>query len=73
MKWWSQIRRRLAVLFRRDRFEGELEEEMQAHLEMQAEENQENGMDIDEARYAAIRRFGNATRLSEKSRQVWGW
>ena len=41
MKWLCQVRRRLAVLFRRKRFDCDLQEEMQAHLEMQAEENVE--------------------------------
>jgi hypothetical protein len=34
---------------------------MQSHLEMRAEENRENGMDAQEARYAARRQFGNPT------------
>jgi hypothetical protein len=54
----SDLWRRLRFLFRLNRFERELEEEMQAHLEMQAEENQENGLNADGARYAAIRQFG---------------
>ncbi len=69
----SQIRRRLAVLFRREQFQNDLEEEMRAHLEMQAEENEANGMDADEARYAARRQFGNATLLRETSTETWGW
>ncbi len=73
MKWLAQIRRRLAVLFHRERFDRDLEEEMRSHLELQVEENQENGMDAEEARYAAMRHFGNATRLQETSREVWGW
>jgi len=43
MEWLVRIRRRLAVLFHRARFESDLEEEMRSHLEMQAEENQEDG------------------------------
>jgi len=35
----SELWRRLRILFRRDRFDRELDEEMQFHLEMQAEEN----------------------------------
>ncbi len=69
----SELWRRLRVLFRRERFHSDLEEEMQSHLEMQAEENRQNGMDAEEARYAARRRFGNATLLREASRASWGW
>ena len=44
MQWLGQIRRRFAVLFHRGSFDRDLEEEMQSHLEMQAEENRKNGM-----------------------------
>ena len=67
----NELWRRLRVLFRRDGFDRELEEEMQFHLEMQAEENREAGMREDEARYAARRRFGNTMRTRETSRDVW--
>ena len=73
MKWLDQIQRRLAVLLRRERFDRDLEEEMQAHLEMQAEENVENGMPPEEARNAARRQFGNPTLLKEKTTDIWGW
>src|ERR1039458_3334395 len=73
MQWWDETRRRLAALWRRDRFDRDLEEEMQSHLEMQAEENRENGMSGEEARRAARRQFGNAAALGEASREAWGW
>ena len=73
MQWWDETRRRLAALRRRDRFDRDLEEEMRSHLEMQAEENRDNGMAGEEARRAALRQFGNATALRETSREAWGW
>jgi putative ABC transport system permease protein len=73
MQWLSWARRRLAVLFHRDRFARDLQEEMQNHLEMQAEENELNGMDPSEARHAAQRRFGNSALIAEESRDTWGW
>ncbi len=73
MQWLSQIRRRLAILLHRGSFDRDLDEEMQSHLEMQAEENLEHGMDPAEARYAARRQFGNTTLLKETSREQWGW
>jgi macrolide transport system ATP-binding/permease protein len=73
MAWFGPIRRSLAVLFHRDRYDRDLAEEMQSHLEMQAEENRENGMDARAARHAAKRQFGNATLLKETSRDLWGW
>jgi predicted permease len=65
--------RRLRVLFRRGRFDRELEEEMRSHLEMQAEENLENSMAAEEADYAARRQFGNTALLKEQSTEAWGW
>ena len=65
--------RRLRLLFQREKLERELEEEMRAHLEMSAEEQQAGGLDPSEARYAARRRFGNPTLLQEASREMWGW
>jgi len=69
----NELWRRLLVLLRRERFDRELEEEMQFHLEMQAEENRENGLDAREARYTAKRQFGNSALLKETSREMWGW
>lgn len=65
--------RKLLFLFRRERFNRELEEEMRFHLEMKARANREAGMDPDEARPTARRQFGNTTLLCETSREVWVW
>jgi hypothetical protein len=54
-----QLWRRLLFYLRRDRFDRELEEEMQFHLEMKAEENRQARMEPLEAHYAAQRQFGN--------------
>src|ERR1039457_4916808 len=69
----TELWRRLRTLFRRDRFDRDLEEEMRSHLEMQAEENRGSGMSSAEARNAARRQFGNVTALQETSREAWGW
>src|SRR5947207_3389292 len=73
MAWFGRVRRSLAVLLHRDQFHRDLEEEMQRHLEMQSEENADDGMASSEAQIAAKRRFGNATLLREESRESWGW
>src|ERR1035437_3666237 len=73
MQRWRQLLRRFTVFIGRDRFDRDLEEEMRSHLEMQAEENRGSGMSSAEARYAALRQFGNATALKETSREAWGW
>lgn len=49
---------RLRALFTRGRLERELDEELRFHIEMQTEDNLRAGMDPDEARRAARRRFG---------------
>ena len=73
MAWFGQIRRRLAVLFNRDRFAHDLEEEMQSHLDLQTQDNRESGMSARDAVYAARRQFGNSALLKEASRETWGW
>src|SRR6185369_1482670 len=69
MRLW----RRLLFYLRRDRFDRELEEEMRFHQLMRAEENRDEGMSADEARYAAQRQFGNQTLLQEVSRDMWAF
>lgn len=69
----SELWRRLIFLFRRERLERELEEEVQFHLEMKAQQNRAAGMDDQEAWYASRRTFGNAAILREASRDAWGW
>ena len=48
---------------------------MRLHLEMQAERNRAGGMNADEARYAALRQFGNVAIVQERVREGrgWGW
>src|ERR1039457_194541 len=69
----TELWRRLRTRFRRDRFDRDLAEEMRSHLQMQAEENRGSDLSSAEARYAALRQFGNATALKETSREAWGW
>ncbi len=67
--WW----RRVAALFRRERFAGELEEEMAFHREQIARDLQTGGMTAAEAQYAASRQFGNAARMGDQSHEVVGF
>ena len=57
---------------RRNRAE-DLERELRGHLELEAEEQHEAGLTPDEARYAALRAFGNTTLIKEDTRAMWGW
>jgi hypothetical protein len=51
--------------------EEELDEEIQAHLQMEIDERIEEGMSLKEARYAAQRKFGNGVLYKEMSEKVW--
>jgi predicted permease len=56
---------RLRGLFLKRNLEQELADEIQSHLEMQIEDNQRLGMGPDEARYAALRKFGGVEQVKE--------
>jgi predicted permease len=64
---------RCAALVRRRKLDGELDEELRAHLEMAAEEYQRRGMNPEEARLAALREFGGVTQVRETVRLWEGW
>jgi putative ABC transport system permease protein len=49
----------------------DLAREIRAHLELEAEERVADGASPEEARAAAMRAFGNVTRVREESRYVW--
>jgi predicted permease len=69
----SRFAKKLAILFSRQRFRSELDEEMAFHREQAEKEFEAAGMTPEAARYAAMRQFGNATRLKEKSHEVVGF
>jgi hypothetical protein len=62
MRWW-QIRKR----------DADLERELQSDLELEEEEQRENGLSKQEARYAAPRAFGNTRLIREQIHEAWGW
>ena len=51
----------------------ELEEDIREHIERGTQENIEQGMTPEEARHAAMRKFGNVTRIKEDVREAWGF
>jgi len=53
--------------------ERDLERELRAHLEQEADERRESGLPAEEARYAARRAFGNTALVQEEVREMWGW
>ena len=59
--------------FHRKTREEDLEEEVQAHLRMAAQERIEHGEASSEARTSAVREFGNVAVVKEVTRQMWGF
>jgi macrolide transport system ATP-binding/permease protein len=68
-----RLLRKIAVLVRRESFDQELQEEMAFHREQAAKEFEASGITPETARYAAMRQFGNATLLKERSHEVMGF
>jgi predicted permease len=56
---------------RRKQREEDLEREIQAHLDLEAEEERERGLPSQEAMYAARRVFGNRVLIKEEVREMW--
>jgi macrolide transport system ATP-binding/permease protein len=73
MSTLASLLRKLALLFRRGQFREELKEEMTFHREHMERELCEQGKTPQEARYAAMRQFGNATRMQERSHEAIGF
>ncbi len=65
--------RKFSLLFSRKRFRSELDEEMAFHQEQAEQEFLAAGMTAEAAQYAAMRQFGNATRLKERSHEAVGF
>jgi putative ABC transport system permease protein len=62
MRWWH-VRKR----------SRDFERELRSDLELEEEEQRERGVLQEEARYAALRAFGNPALIREQTHEVWGW
>lgn len=69
----SSFFRKLSWLGRRRQKEAELREELEFHLEEEAQERRADGLTEEEAGYAARRDLGNYTLVQEDTRAAWGW
>ena len=63
--------RKLRSLFRKDKLDAEMAEEMRHHVELQKELNLKAGLDPAEALYAALRQFGNVASIQERAREAF--
>ncbi len=70
---FAELTRRLRMLIGGRRFDADLDEEMRLHRELRAQDEIERGVTVEEARYAAQRRFGNDLVIREESHDMWGW
>jgi putative ABC transport system permease protein len=71
MAWWKRVR----GLWRREELAEELDDELRAHVEMRAADNLSAGMSEKDARYDALKRFGNVMLMKERTREMdlMGW
>src|SRR5437867_10455519 len=59
------------IMSRRKRVLEDLDQDIRDHIERETQDNIERGMPPEEARYAAVRKFGNVTLVKEETREVW--
>jgi predicted permease len=71
MGFIRELLSRLHTLTSRNQFDSDLAEEMQLHLDLREQQLTERGLAPAEARRAARLRFGNTTRIKEKSYMAW--
>jgi predicted permease len=60
--WWQERKR-----------DADVARELQSDLDMEEQEQRERGVPAEEARYAAMRAFGNPALIREQTRAVWSW
>src|SRR5580692_9112079 len=56
---------------RRKRMLADLDQDIRDHLERETQDNIDRGMSPDDARNAALRKFGNVMRVKEQTWEVW--
>jgi len=56
---------------RRKRMMEGLDQDIREHIATETQDNIERGMSPEDSRYAAMRKFGNVTRIKEETREVW--
>src|SRR5208337_2018071 len=67
MSRWARL------LSRRERMMEALDQDIRDFIERETQDNIERGMSPEEAHYAALRKFGNVTRVKEDTWEVWSF
>jgi predicted permease len=68
MSLWS----RTLAFFRKEKLDRDMAEEMRFHLAQRAADKVEDGLSPEEARYAALRKFGGVEQIKERARDQRG-
>jgi predicted permease len=68
---WARLRHKLRFLFRRQRFEEELAEELEFHRAMLEAEKTREGLGREAAAASARRQMGDTMRAREYARETW--
>src|ERR1700675_1135036 len=61
------------MMSRRKRMLENLDRDIRDHIDTETQDNIARGMPPEEARYAALRKFGNVTRVKEETREAWSF
>src|SRR5262245_43307550 len=69
---FSKLKRLLRASFKRAELDEQLDDELRYHLERETEQNLKNGMNEEDARYAAMRSFGSVDLSKEECRDARG-
>ena len=72
MHWVYELLSRCTSFLRRRRLDQDLDHELEAHIEFAIEDNMRRGMTREEARRAALRKFGGLTQTRESYRSQRG-
>src|SRR5262245_10716409 len=68
----KKLQSRVAALFRKEKPDAEVEEELQAHIDLRTERNIAEGMTPEQARTTALKQFGWTESIKEISREQRG-
>ncbi len=68
--WWFTVPLRLKSIFRRNRVEADLDEELRFHLERRIDEGIASGLSPEEARFRALRAMGGLDQRKEEIRDA---